>query len=376
MKRLLASLVLIGLLAVAPTAFAGGGIWNTGLSAEQIYAANVFGTDSSPADGIVDGRAWVGCTPISSLRFEATGRLVRFFENPTLDHGYLSSGLNLQGSSPGRRHQYTAGVNGSLRLNGDLYSPYNYREGGGYASAKRYFTPAFSLEMRTDLLKRLYPEAPLEDALKGWVSARLSRSLPSRTSLAFTGRVGWKRYALGERDAAGELPRAALWEGGLQGAQSLSARFAFRAWWSHSELFESTDSARELAAFENPLLDEFSAAGNRFGAALKVILPWNCTAELGGERFLLTYPGRPPSLYDPVANLFLVAGDESLALGTGDRRDTSNRFRLGADKRINLAGGASGMVLRAGAEWTDQSSNDLYWTWQGWTVHAGAALEF
>ena len=376
MNRLLASLVLIGLLAAAPVAFAGDGIWNTGLSAEQIYTANVFGTDSSPADGIVDGRAWVGCSPISSLRLEATGRLVRFFENPTLDHGYLNGGLNLQWASPGHRHQYTAGANGSLRLNGDLYSPYDYREGGGYASAKRYFTPAFSLDLRTDLLRRLYPEAPLEDAMKGWLSARLSRSLPSRTSLALTGRVGWKRYAAGERDAAGAPPRAALWEGGLQGAQSLSARLAFRAWWSHSELFESTDSARELAAFENPLLDEFSAAGDRFGAVLKVILPWNCTAELGGERFRLTYPGRPPLLYDPVANLFLVAGDESLALGTGYRRDASSRLRLGLDKRINLAGGVSGMMLRAGAEWTDQSSNDLYWTWQGWAVHAGASLEF
>lgn len=376
MNRLLASLVLIGLLAAASAVSAGDGAWNTGLSAEQIYTANVFGTDSSPADGIVDGRAWAGWSPVSSLRLEAAGRLVRFFENPTLDHGYLNGGLNLQWVSPGRRHQYTAGANGSLRLNGDLYSPYDYREGGGHASAKRYFTPAFSLEMRADLLGRLYPEAPLEDAMKGWLSARLSRSLPSRTSLALTGRVGWKRYAAGEHDAAGALPRAALWEGGLQGAQSLSARLAVRAWWSHAELFESTDSAQELAAFENPLLDEFSAAGERFGAVLKVILPWNCTAELGGERFRLTYPGRPPLLYDPVADLFLVAGDESLALGTGDRRDTSSRLRLGLDKRINLAGGVSGLMLRAGAEWTDQSSNDLYWTWQGWAAHAGASLEF
>jgi hypothetical protein len=375
-NRRLAALVLTGLLAIAPAAFARDSAWNTGLSAEQIYTANVFGTDSSPADGIFDGRAWAGWSPVSSLRLEATGRLVRFFANPTLDHGYLSGGLNLKWDSPGRRQQYTAGANGSLRLNDDLYSLYDYREGGGYASAKRYFTPAFSLDLRADLLGRLYPEAPLEDAMKGWLSARLSRSLPSRTSFALTGRVGWKRYASGECDATGALPRAALWEGGLQGAQSLSARFAFRSWWSHSRLFESTDSARELAAFENPLLDEFSAAGDRFGAALKVILPWNCTAELGGERSRLTYPGRPPLLYDPVADLFLVAGDESLALGTGDRRDTANRFRLGADKRINLAGGASGMVLRAGAEWTDQSSNDLYWTWQGWAVHAGASLEF
>lgn len=375
-SRCLALLVPVGLFVVAPVAGAGNVDWSTGLSAEQIYTANVFGTDSSPADGIIDGRAWAGWSPVSSLRLEASGRLVRFFENPALDHGYLSSGLNLRWASPGRRHQYAAGAYGSLRLNGDLYSIYDYREGGGYASAKRYFTPAFSLELRTDLLGRLYPEAPPEDAMKGWLSARLSRSLPSRTSFALTGRVGWKRYASGERDATGALPRAALWEGGLQAAQSLSGRFAARAWWSRSQLFESTDSAQELAAFENPLLDEFSAAGNRGGAALKMILPWNSTAELGGEWARLTYPGRPPLLYDPVANLFLVADDESLALGTGDRRDSYRRLRLDLDKRINLAGRAAGMMLRAGAEWADQSSNDRYWTWQGWAVHAGASVEF
>jgi len=375
-SRNLALLVLGGLLAVAATAAAGESVWNTGLSAEHIYSQNVFGTDSSPADGIVDGRAWAGWSPASAVRFEAMGRLVRFFENPALDHGYLSGGINLKWASPGRRHQYLAGASGSLRANDELYAPYNYREGGGFASAKRYFTPAFSLELRGDLLGRVYPDAPLEDAMKVWLSSRLSRSLPSRTSLALTGRVGWKRYASGELDATGALPRAAIWEGGAQAAQSLAARFAVRAWWTHSELFESTDSAQELAAFENPLLDEFSAAGDRVGAAVKVILPWNCMAEVGGERSRLTYPGRPPLVYDPAANLFLIAADESLALGSGDRRDTANHLRLGLDKRITLAGGASGMVVRAGAEWTDQASNDLYWTWQGWVVHAGASLEF
>ncbi|MHB8078541.1 MAG: hypothetical protein ACYDIE_04725 [Candidatus Krumholzibacteriia bacterium] len=377
MNRILASLVLTGLLAAAaPAVCAPESAWNSGFSAEQIYTANVFGTDSSPDDAIVDGRAWAGWAPTRALRFEATGRLVRFFANPTLDHGYLGGGLNFQWASPGHRHRYVAGASGSLRRNGELYSLYDYREGGVYASGKRYFTPAFSCELRADLMRRLYPEAPLEDALKAWLSARLSRSLPSRTSLALTGRVGWKRYASGELDATGALPRAAIWEGGLQGAQSISARFALRGWWTHSELFQSVDSARELAAFENPLLDEFSAAGDRVGAALKVILPWNCTAEMAGERSRLTYPGRPPLLYDPVANLFLVAGDESLALGTGARRDTSSHLRFGLDKRVNLAGGTSGMLLRAGAEWTDQSSNDLYWTWQGWAVNAGASLEF
>ncbi len=376
MKRRLASLLLAGLLAVAPRASAGDGPWNTGLSAEQIYTENVFGTEASPSDGIVDGRAWVGWSPGPSLRLDAAGRLVRFFANPALDHGYLSGGLRLQGASPGHRNVYLAGAGGSLRLNGELYSLYDYREGGLYASAKRYFTPAFSLELRADLAGRLYPDAPLEDATKGWLSARLSRSLPSRTSLALTGRVGAKRYASGERDATGALPRAALWEAGLSGAQSLAARLSVRAWWSHSELFESTDSAAQLAAFENPLLDEFSAAGERFGAAFKAILPWNCTAEFAGERTVLTYPGRPPLLYDPVTDIHAVAPDASLALGEGDRRDTANRLRLGLEKRIGLAGGASGLALRAGAEWTDQASNDLYWAWRGWAVHGGASLEF
>jgi len=247
-----------------------------------------------------------------------------------------------------------------------------------YVALKRWLTPAFTAQLRVDASDRAYPDTPWEDAAKVWLSARLNRSLPTRTSLTVSARAGWKRYDQAAPDTSGvvtgEAPRAALWDVSLLVAQSLSARLAARAWWTQGRLTESADAARQLAGFENPLLDEFSADGYRAGGALKAILPWNCTAELAGERARLDYPGRPPTLYDPILNTFLFDAGDQVLLGPGERRDTLTRVRLYADKRI-VTGGAR-VTVRLNAEWTKQDSNDLYWAWDGWLIGGGAVLEF
>jgi hypothetical protein len=300
-------------------------------------------------------------------------------ENSILDHGYLYGSLEGLWTSGGSRQRYTAGVLGAWRLNRDLYAVYDYREVAGYVGLKRYVSPPFSAEIRADVSARAYPDWPKEDARKLWLSGHLNRSFPTRTSLGLTARAGWKQFAADRTDSTGATveasPGAALWDVALRAAQSLSQRLAIRGWWGISQLFESADATAQLAVFENPLLDEFSSDGPRYGAALKAILPAGWIVDLQAERTRRTYPGRPPLYYDPLNDHFVLDADEHPTLAPGERRDSATRIRLDGDKRINTGGGGQ-LALRAGIEWAEQDSNDLYWVWDGWTFNAGVSLAF
>ncbi len=343
--------------------------WTAGAATMQVWTDNVFGTEPSPGDGITDGRGWFAWKPATAVRLAANGRLLRFRDNPSLDHGYLTVMAEAMPSAQGAQTRWQAGIAQAWRLNGELYEPFDYRDTNAYATARHYLAAGFSAQLRADAAWRRYPEQPVEDARRAWLSLRFQRSLPTRTSLTLSLRQGWKAY----RDGA-QAPAAAR-ELGLQAAQSLSPRLALRAWGSLSDLYEHGDSAAQLAAFDNPLLDEFSADGGRLGAALKVITPWHVTAELSGERARLDYPGRPPTVYDATSNMFVLDGEE-LALADGERRDTVTRARLAVERPGVRLGGRAQLDLTAAVEWNDAESNDLYWQWSGWSVQAGASLAF
>lgn len=341
---------------------------SAGAGAMQVWTDNVFGTEPSPGDGITDGRGWLSWSPDRKLRLGASGRYLRFQDNTDLNHGYLTIMAETMPGARGAQTRWQAGLSGSWRLNGDLYEPFNYREAAAYATARHYLAAGFSAQLRTDFSTRAYPDQPAEDAHKAWLTARLQRSLPTRTSLTLSLRGGWKAYDAEERtDAAAR-------ELSLQAAQSLSARLALRSWWSDSSLYEYGDAAAQLAAFDNPLLDEFSFDGSRIGVALKFITPWNLTVDLSGERAWLDYPGRPPAVYDPAKDEFVLAG-EMLALADGVRSDRVTRARLGLERRGVRLGGTR-LDLTGAVEWNDAASNDLYWQWSGWSVQAGASLGF
>lgn len=363
----------------AGTGADSGPAWAGGFDATQVWTANVFGTEPSPSDNILDTRGWAAWFPAASLRLRAAGRLVRFYGDPLLDHGYASGSLEWQGAS-GLRQRFLAGASGSWRINGDLYAPYDHRQLALYAETKRYFTPAFTGQLRADFAARRYPDLPEEDARKAQLAVRLNRSLATRTSLGLTLGAGWKLYREDLPDSiaggADGSRRAARWEVACRVAQSLSERLAARAWWERSRLTESVDAAALLAGFENPLLDEFSAEGDRIGAALKAILPRNWVAEVSGEHARLDYPGRPPALYDPAADEFVLDEQGWVVLGAGERRDTVNRLGLDLRRQLNLGGGGARLVLGAGVEWVDQDSNDLYYGWSGWAGNAGASVAF
>lgn len=364
-----AGLAVVASLLVCTVAAGAPADWSAGAATVQVWTDNVFGTEPSPGDGITDGRGWLAWRPASALRLAANGRLLRFRDNPDLDHGYVTVMAEALPSAREAQTRWQAGIARAWRLNGDLYEPFDYRDTNAYASARHYLAAGFSAQLRADAAWRRYPEQPVEDARRAWLSLRLQRSLPTRTSLTLSLRQGWKAY----RDDA-QAPAAAR-ELGLQAAQSLSSRMALRAWGSLSDLYEHGDSAAQLAAFDNPLLDEFSSDGGRVGAALKVITPWNVTAELSGERARLTYPGRPPTVYDATSNLFVLDG-ESLALADGERRDIVTRARLAVERPGVRLGRGTQLDLTAAVEWNDAESNDLYWQWSGWSVQAGASITF
>jgi hypothetical protein len=364
-----ARLSLLAVLLISPLPLWAQSPVNAGASAMQIWADNVFGTEPSPSDGITDGRGWLTWTPAAALRLAANGRLVRFQDNPDLNHGYLTVMAETIPRSRGSQARWQAGLSNAWRLNVDLYEPFNYRDTSGYLSARYYLTQAFSTQLRADVSARAYPDQASEDSRKAWLTARLQRSLPTRTSVTLALRAGWKAYVDdGQTDAAAR-------EINLQVAQSLGSRLALRTWWSNSHLYEHGDAAAQMAAFDNPLLDEFSFDGDRLGASLKVIMPWSLVAEVSGERSWLDYPGRPPAVYDPLMNTFELDG-EKLALADGERSDAVTRLRLGLQRRGTRLWGDSRLDLNAAVEWNDQESNDLYWQWSGWSVQAGASVEF
>ncbi len=365
-----AGLLFAAVFACLPAALQAQSAWTAGAGASLVATDNVFGTESSPGDDVLDGRGWLLWTPADALQLGASGRLVRFLDNPDLNHGYLQASAEVQRATPGALTQWKAGLAGARRSNEDLYASYDFREGSAYLSAKRYLGPSLTAQMRADTSKRTYPDSPDEDAHRVWLSFRLQRSLPSRTSLGLGARAGWKGYATDQSDPA------AAWEVSAQAAQSLSARLALRAWWSHARLYEYGDVAAQLAAFDNPLHDEFSADGPRLGAALKAILPRNCLAELSAERAWLDYPGRPPQVYDPATNEFQFDADEQIVLGPGVRSDSLSRVRLDLEQRTAAALGGASVSLYASVEWSQRTSNDLYWEWSGWSAQAGAAIEY
>ena len=362
--------LLIAASVLPPTAGAGqASPFTLGAGATQVWTDNVFGTEPSPGDGITDGRGWLSWSHASRWRLGASGRLLRFQDNPDLNHGYVTLMAEAMPSASGARTRVQAGVSSAWRLNGSLYEPFNYRDTSAYATLRHYLAEGFSAQLRADLSAREYPEQVIEDARKAWLSVRLQKSLPTRTSVTLSLRGGWKAYV----DEA--QSDAAVRELNVQAAQSISPRLALRAWWSDANLYEHGSAAAQMEAFDNPLLDEFSFDGRRLGTSLKVIMPWNLTAELAGERAWLDYPGRPPALYDPLADTFVLNG-ELLALAEGERSDAVTRLRLALERRGARLFGTSRVDLNAAVEWSDQESNDLYWQWSGWSVQAGASVEF
>lgn len=363
--------LLVLALATLPGAVAVGetASWSAGAATMQVWTDNVFGTEPSPGDGITDGRGWFAWKPATAVRLAANGRLLRFRDNPDLDHGYLTVMAEAMPSARGAQTRWQAGVAQAWRMNGELYEPFDYRDTNAYASLRHYLAAGFSAQLRGDASWRRYPDQPVEDARKAWLALRLQRSLPTRTSLTLSLRNGWKSY-----DDDAQVP-AATAEAGLQVAQSLSSRLALRGWGSLSHLYEHGDAAAQLAAFDNPLMDEFSSDGSRLGAALKVITPWNLTAELSGERARLDYPGRPPAVYDAEMNLFVLEG-EQLALAEGERSDTVTRARLAIERPGLRLGGRAQLDFTVAVEWNDADSNDLYWQWSGWSTQIGASIGF
>ena len=342
---------------------------SAGAGAAHVWTDNVFGTEPSPSDGITDGRGWLAWRPAARWRLAASGRLLRFDDNQDLNHGYVMLAAEATPGPATGALRWQVGAAGTWRLNGDLYEPFNYRDAGAYVSARRQLSPEMSAQARVDGALRDYPGQPNEDSRKAWLSLRLQRSLPTRTSLTLSGRTGWKQYVEGAQ------ADAAVREFHLQAAQSVSGRVALRAWGATSHLFEHGDAAEQMAAFDNPLLDEFSFDGRRLGGAVKVILPWNLVADLSGERAWLDYPGRPPALYDPAMNRFVVDG-KKLVLDDGQRQDATTRARLSLERRGARFGDGSRLDVTASAEWSEQQSNDLYWQWRGWSFQAGASIEF
>lgn len=369
MRLRAAAVILLVALGCALPALAATSTVSGGAGAARIWTDNVFGTEPSPGDGITEGRGWLSWRPASAWRLMASGRMLRFQDNGDLNHGYVMAAVEAIPGRSGGATRWQAGMAGSWRLNGDLYEPFNYRDTSAYASAKHHLAADFTAQLRADVSAREYPEQPTEDSRKAWLALRLQRSLPTRTSVTLSARTGWKKYVEGTQTDA------AVREMYLQVAQSVSARVAARAWGSTSHLFEHGDAAEQMAAFDNPLLDEFSFDGRRLGLATKVILPWNLVAEVSGERAWLDYPGRPPALYDPIMNRFVVDGTQ-LVLEEGQRQDATTRARLSLERRGARSGPGSRLDLNAALEWSDQQSNDLYWQWHGWSVQAGAAIEF
>ena len=217
-----------------------------------------------------------------------------------------------------------------------------------------------------------YPDSPDEDAQKAWLSARLHRSLPYAHELRprrAHGLEALRHRPAGRRRRSGRSPR--------QAAQSLSTRLALRAWWSRSRLVRARRRHRPARRLrQSParrVLRRRHPAGRRREGDPALELPRGTVRGTG-----LAGLSRPPA--DALRSRHgRIPGRRRRADCSWRRRAqrhrdagaprprAAHRRRLGRRAARACAPPSSGRA---------RNSNDLYWEWSGWSVQAGAAIEF
>lgn len=319
-----------------------------GLNLYGSYTDNLFQNYSRRPDWITLAYVDLDCAPSTALDLYYMGNANVLAEYEELSSHNHQAGLEytwagLQGS------QAYAGGDLALRLDRRAYRYQDYLQGQVHAGAKLYLGPVLLSRAGYQLRFREYLHAASYSFAEQVLSAQLSRSLESRTTLQAQSELGLKTYARqAEGGGARSLAQAVL---RLRVAQSLAAHAGLQV--EYLRRIELAGRSRYVSgavydADEELFGDRYSYAGSELRAGVKY-LGDGVRAETNGQYGQRSYQDRP------------ALDLEGLALGPA-RQDRRKTFRAELERTFPLASDRL-QEVRLHLEWMylDVDSNDPYY---------------
>ncbi|MCC7261140.1 MAG: hypothetical protein IT369_01330 [Candidatus Latescibacteria bacterium] len=218
--------------------------------------------------------------------------------------------LGLNYTRDGRAGQLRAGLSLSTRLDRRLYDYRDFVGGGAFVEAKRYLREDLVGRAGYTLRLQEYRNVSRQSYVEQNAAARLTRFLPSRTTVDLRAELGVKSYL---RRGEGVLPGAergrhlVQGSGGIRLAQSLGAGTGINLDYTRQHSFSGQGRflLGPLYDFDDELFsDRYSYQGQTLGLTLKHLGLWGSQLELDGqlgsrdyvERLALDLNGLPLSL--------------------------------------------------------------------------------
>ncbi len=159
---------------------------------------NVFRNFSGEGDVVFMPYAQLGyatgITEASSLRFGYSGDFYLFNEMSRRDFSVHSGDFSYNHLWPESNTLFSVGASVETRFNPSDYSYYNYTTGGVYGSFKYYLRDDLMLLARYNLVGKRFKEFTEFNFSEQVFDLRISRFLPSRTTLSMNATYYYKSY--------------------------------------------------------------------------------------------------------------------------------------------------------------------------------------
>lgn len=270
-----------------------------------------------------------------------------------------------------------AGSEVGLRLDRPLYDYRSFLQARAFASAKVYLRPTLLAHASYALRRQDYINAADYSHYEQNFKARLTRFLPTHTTLQLAGELGWKTHieAVDELSFVdfevparfGQDRHLLQWVASAKLAQSIGPDMGLQIEW-RKRIALSGDSRYLGALFYNPnddlFDDRYSYSGQQFKSTLKYLAPWGATLQSTLERETRSYSSRPA--YD-------TAGQ---SLGQA-QAETRHGARLSLQKTFYLT---EGWIREIGVdgEWSYRriDSNDSYYDASARSYTLGVQIGF
>lgn len=333
------------------------------------YTDNLFQNVNRRSDWMTSARIDLDYTPLPNLGLYYTGDTRIFTEYDDLFNHVHLLGMSYMWKAHEDRLFYT-GLATSTRRNRSVYQYRNYVQGGGHVAGKLYLQPEFLLRLGYQLRLREYDYMPDFSFAEQVAYARLSRFLPTQTTLLGGVKIGLKTFTHSESVASSDSdlqPRA----GGkrslaqlmlrLKIAQTLTTGIGLQVEYQQRLNLTSGNRYvdRDYNSDEELFDDHYSHEGGEWRSALKYVRNKDLRISVTGRSVREHYDLQPALDLDgiPVGAM---------------RQDRRNSVLFEAVKIFPLSGSwVRDVQLHLGWYYADIDSNDPYYHTEGQTYSVG-----